>query len=147
MDGAVVSDAPPVSDGDADIVRIPEKTYTEEFYEAFPFYLSIGMTADEFWNQDCLLTKYYRKAFEMKKNRKNEELWLQGLYMYNALCSVSPLLHAFAKDGTTALPYLDKPIPLTQKEAEEREIAAQKERYEKMKSVMRKKANKNKQEV
>ena len=57
MDGAVVSDAPPVSDGDADIVRIPEKTYTEEFYEAFPFYLSIGMTADEFWNQDCLLTK------------------------------------------------------------------------------------------
>lgn len=147
MDGAVISASPSESDGDAENTRVPVNTYTEQFYEAFPFYLSIGMTADEFWNQDCLLTEYYRKAFEMKKNRKNEELWLQGLYVYNALCAVSPLLHAFAKDGTTASPYLDRPIPLTKKEAEERELAAQKERYEKMKSAMHKKANKNKQEV
>lgn len=144
MDGTVVSAISPVSDGDASNC-VPDKTYTERFYELFPFYLSIGMTTDEYWNQDCYLTQYYRKAFEMKQNRKNEELWLQGLYIYHALCDVSPVLHAFAKDGATPLPYFDRPIPRTAKEAEEREITEQKERYEKMRSAMRKKANKHKE--
>lgn len=144
MDGAVVSSTPPVSDGDVSDC-IPDKTYTERFYELFPFYLSIGMTADEYWNQDCCLTKYFRKAFEMKQDRKNEELWLQGLYIYNALCDVSPVLHAFAKDGTTPLPYFSKPIPRTEKEAEERQLAEQKERYEKMLAATRTKANKHKE--
>lgn len=145
MDDGGVSDPSPVSGGDADNIRVPDITYTQRFYEAFPFYLSIGMTVDEYWNQDCMLTKYYRKAFEMKQDRKNEELWLQGFYIYNALCDVSPLLHAFAKDGTEAIPYIDKPIPRTAKEAKERELAAQKERYEKIQAAIRAKANKNKE--
>ena len=47
-----------------------ERTYTQYFLEALPLYLSIGMTAKEFWEGDCCLAVAYRKADEMK--RKDE---------------------------------------------------------------------------
>lgn len=77
------------------------------------------MTYDQYWNDDCLLVKYYREAFDIRKKRENESLWLQGAYIYDALCAVSPVLHAFAKAGTKPLPYPDTPYPLTKKESEE----------------------------
>ena len=92
----------------------PSFTYTEKFYELFPYYLSIGMTPEQYWDGDCTLTKYYRKADEIKKERRNEELWLQGMYIYEALCDVSPVLHAFAKKGTKPQPYSEKPYAITE---------------------------------
>jgi len=74
------------------------------------------MSYDQYWNEDCLLTVYYRKAHELRKDRKNQELWLQGMYIYEALCDVSPVLHAFAKSGTKPLPYPDKPYPVAKEE-------------------------------
>ena len=91
----------------------PSFTYTEKFYELFPYYLAIGMTYDQYWNGDCTLTKYYRKADEIRKERRNEELWLQGMYIYEALCDVSPILHAFAKRGTKPQAYSEKPYAIT----------------------------------
>lgn len=114
----------------------PLKTYTKRFEEVFPFYLSIGMTADEFWNQDSTLVKFYRRADELRKKRKNEELWLQGLYVYQAIMRAAPILHAFAKPGTKAYPYLDKPIPLTEEEAKRREEAERIARFENMRAIM-----------
>ena len=93
------------------------------------------MTYDQYWNGDCTLTKYYRKADEIKKERRNEELWLQGAYIYEALCDVSPILHAFAKKGTKPQPYSDKPYSITAeqvKRAEEekaRKIAEKGKRF------------------
>ena len=104
----------------------PQLSYTEQFYNCFPFYLSIGMTYDQYWNGDCLLVKYYREAFDIRKKRENELLWLQGAYIYDALCAVSPVLHAFAKTGTKPLPYLETPYPLTKKESEDIEVAKRK---------------------
>ena len=74
------------------------------------------MTYDQYWNGDCCLPIYYRKAHEIKKKQKNEELWLQGAYIYDALCRVSPILHAFAKSGTKPQPYPNKPYDLTEEE-------------------------------
>ena len=93
-------------------------TYTEKFYELFPYYLSIGMTYEQYWEGDCTLTKYYRKADEIRKERLNEELWLQGMYIYEALCDVSPVLHAFAKKGTKPQPYSAKPYAITETQHE-----------------------------
>lgn len=145
MDSELVSDSLPVgTNGGARDSFTPVKTYTEQFYEVFPYYLSIGMTADEFWNQDCTLTKYYRKAHTMQLDRKNEELWLQGLYIYEALCDVSPILHAFAKPGTKPQPYPNEPYPRTEKEAELREIKAREARFEMARAKMAARANQNK---
>ena len=88
-------------------------SYTSRFYEQFPYYLSIGMTPEQYWDDDSTLAKYYREADKIRKKRMNEELWLQGMYFYEALCDVSPVLHAFAKRGTKVVPYPDHPYAIT----------------------------------
>ena len=92
------------------------KTYTEIFEEAFPYYLSIGMPYDLYWHGEPFLVKAYREAEELRVDRMNYEKWLQGLYVYQAVSRVAPLLVPFAKHPK-AEPYLDKPIPLTEEEA------------------------------
>ncbi len=104
----------------------PTISYTEQFYEIFPYYLSIGMTYDQYWNDDCTLVKYYREAHEVQQQRENQRLWMQGAYFYDALCAVSPVLHAFAKPGTKPSPYLKEPYPLTKDESEDKEKIKQK---------------------
>lgn len=130
MDDRLVSDLSP-GNGGGESNSAPAQTYTDIFYQYFPFYLSIGMSADEYWNQDCCLTQYYRSAHEIRQTRKNEELWLQGLYIYEALCDASPLLHAFAKRGTRPAPYPTEPYPRNQKETAAREERDRRLRYEK----------------
>ena len=77
------------------------------------------------------MVRAYRKAQEFKDKRKNQELWLQGMYVYEAICDVSPILHAFAKKGTKPEPYAKEPYPITEadiREREEREARARQER-------------------
>ena len=108
-------------------VHSPFLTYTEKFYEVFPYYLSIGMTYEQFWEGDPYLAKYYRQADELRVERRNQEMWLQGLYVYEAMCDVAPILHAMAKKGTKARPYPEQPYAITEKqrrrEIEEKERA------------------------
>lgn len=94
------------------------------------------MTYEQFWDGDPSLTKYYRKAYELQRKRRNEDLWLQGMYIYEALCDVSPLLQAFAKKGTKAHPYAERPYSITSDDRkEEQKLREQRER-EKAKQYM-----------
>ena len=94
--------------------------------------MSIGMTYDEFWNQDVKLVEVYRKAMELREKRRNQELWLQGMYIYEALCDASPLFRFSMKKGTVKPePYVKEPYPITAtevREREEREARAKEER-------------------
>lgn len=114
----------------------PLKSYTEKFIELFPYYLSIGMTEEQYWDKDNQLVISFRKADEIRLTRKNQELWLQGAYFYEALCRVSPLLHAFAKKGTKASPYLSEPFALNEKQAELIEEEKSKKVFNKGKKMM-----------
>ena len=122
----MVSGSLSVTEGsELDKTRSSFSTYTEQFYEVFPYYLSIGMTYEQFWEGDPMLVKYYRQAEEIRNDRKNQELWLQGMYIYEALCDVSPVLHSMAKKGTKPHPYSERPYAITEKqrkrEVEEKE--------------------------
>ena len=77
------------------------------------------MTEEQYWDKDSLLVKYYREAEELRNEKLNQQAWLQGMYFYDALSRVSPILHAFAKKGTKAQPYADSPYPVTKKSSEE----------------------------
>lgn len=125
MDGELVSSSLSATGGSELNSSAPSLTYTERFYELFPYYLAIGMTYEQYWDGDCTLPKYYRKADEIRKERRNEELWLQGMYNYEAFCDVSPVLHAFAKKGTKPLGYSEKPYAITkaQRKRDEEERA------------------------
>lgn len=109
----MVSDQP--SDdkgGGGEQCPVPLFAYTEKFKEVFPYYLSIGMTYDQFWNDDCELVKFYREAYRIKQKMRNQEAWLQGAYFYEALLDASPILRAFAKNGTKPEPYRKEPFDL-----------------------------------
>lgn len=80
------------------------------------------MTYDQYWNMDSTLVKYYRKADEIKSERKNQELWLQGMYVYEALCDVAPVLQAFAKKGTKVREYSSQPYSLKAKPKTKKEV-------------------------
>lgn len=90
--------------------------YYEWFHEVFPYYLSIGMTYEQFWEMDSSLVIAYRKAAEVKAKRETQERnffsWLAGRYIYDALCCASPIFHDLAKPGTKAHPYLERPYEL-----------------------------------
>ena len=87
------------------------------------------MTVDEFYRQDVELAVAYRRADELRKARKNEELWLQGLYIYDAICAVAPILRAFSK-ARQPEPYLKEPIDIfgknSKKENEPKQTEPQK---------------------
>ena len=97
--------------GGGDHLKAPT-TYREIFENALPNYLFMGMTPEQFWNGDCSLTVAYRKAYEMKQEADNTKLWLQGAYIYDAISRLIPIMQPFAKKGTKAIPYLEKPYPL-----------------------------------
>lgn len=59
---------------------------------------------------------------------------MQGRYVYEAIADLSPILHAFAKEGTQAKAYLEEPFPLTQEEAKEREERERIKKYNRLKA-------------
>ena len=87
-------------------------TYGETFREVFPYYLSLGMTEAEFWDGDCELVRYYREAAEYRKQRINEEAWLSGLYIYEAIADLVPVLNPLTKPGTRPTPSGDNARPV-----------------------------------
>ena len=137
MDGELVSGSLSVTErGEPKEVRPSFHTYTEQFYEHFPYYLSIGMTYEQYWESDPMLAKYYRKADEMKNDRKNQELWLQGMYIYEALCDVSPIMTAIPKKGAKPLPYPEKPYTVSEKQRKRAVVDKDKKIAEKGKMFM-----------
>lgn len=110
--------------------------YSDIFEQAFPYYLAMGMTYSEFWEKDVNLVKAYRKAQSIKTQQENEKAWLNGLYTYSALCSVSPVLHAFAKAGTKPLDYMSKPITVDKEQIEREKQEAEINKRNKFKAQM-----------
>ena len=80
------------------------------------------MSYEQFWDGDVCLVETYRKAAELRNKRRNQELWLQGMYIYEALCDASPLFRFSMKKGTVKPePYVKEPYPITVQELHERE--------------------------
>ena len=97
--------------------------------------MSIGMTYDEFWNKDVRLVEVYRKASELRDKKRNQELWLQGMYVYEALCDASPLFRFSMKKGSTKPePYVKEPYPITATEVREREERETRVKEERLKA-------------
>lgn len=104
------------------------------FYKTFeklcPYYMSIGMTYEQFWDGEAELPKYFREAHELKLREQNRMMYYQGAYVYTAIIAVSPILRAFSKAKEPA-PYPDDVFPISQKEAEEIKERREREQFEK----------------
>lgn len=104
-------------------------SFAKVYEDLCPQYLSMGMTLHEYWDDDAVLVRYFRKTYEINERRKNHDMWLQGHYIHQAM--VSALSSLFAKNKSDIYPYPSEPYAITQEEMEERErrrYEAQKER-------------------
>ena len=96
--------------------------------------MSIGMSWQDYWYGDPLMARDYYEAERIRQKRQIEQInssaHLMGLYIYEALCDVSPVLHAFAKKGTKPTAYRTEPYPLTAEDKKELAPAEKKRREE-----------------
>lgn len=110
-------------------IETPERVepffLTKQFNKCCPFFISIGMTYEQFWYGDPTIANMYLEAFKLKEQREAEKTkwitWEQGLYVYEAICDVAPVLRAFSK-ATKPLPYPEKPYATKEKEEEDKKI-------------------------
>ena len=121
---------------DGELVNGSLSNYAIFFEQAFPAYLAMGMSPEAYWDGDPMWARDYRKAEELRNERRNQELWLQGMYIYDAILCASPILQAFAKKGTKPRPYPDQPYALTARAIRENEERREKALAEKGKRYM-----------
>ena len=110
--------------------------YTEVFESVFPHCLSIGMSYDDFWYKDPHIIKYYLDAEKERVRRRNEEMWLQGFYVYQAIGAFTEILPAFPKKGAKIRPYLQEPVSLSEAEQQAKAERKEAERIERIKQKM-----------
>lgn len=100
--------------GDGQIINQP-RTMTAIFEEAFPYYLSFGMSYEQFWYGPPELVVAFRQADELRRRRKNEELWLAGMYIADAIAAT--VGNMFSKGQKIKYPSEPRAITLSEVEA------------------------------
>ena len=86
------------------------------------------MTYRQFWHEDATLVRAYRKANELRNERRNAEMWWQGMYIYEAICDAAPLIRtSFGKKAPKALPYPKEPYDIRSKKEKSEETERRQE--------------------
>ena len=96
----------------------------------FPYYMTLGMSYDEYWHGPAWLCAAYREAHDMRMKHDEWARHRQGAYIYHAILCAAPVIKPFVKDAKPGK-YPDEPWPLTQQEADERERQREIAGYEK----------------
>ncbi len=102
-------------------------SYADEFDNMCPICMNWGMSYDEFWHGEPERVNYYKRAYDIRKEIINNEMWLQGLYIYQALMATST--YTFGSKNNPPK-YYEEPIPINtqaQKEREKREYEKEKQ--------------------
>lgn len=98
-------------------------TLSKIFREAFPHYLVMGMSAEEYWDGEPWLARSYREAYRIRMENQNRiadrDAWRMGEYIRNALASVPIVVNGFVPKGHTMHDYPEKPMMM---QAEERKL-------------------------
>lgn len=100
------------------------------------------MTCDQFWNQDVELVKAYREANKIKRDLKNQDMWMQGAYIYEAILDAAPVLRfSFSKKPPKPIPYREQPYELRtgqrkQEAGKSEELTRQEKSDKKAKAMM-----------
>lgn len=89
--------------------KVEYASLTTFFEKACPIYMSYGMSYNDFWYGAAGMVAFYKEAHRLKLQQQDENNWMIGMYVYEAILDCSPILHAFSKRGTKPLPYAEKP--------------------------------------
>lgn len=89
--------------------KVEYVSYTKYFEEACPIYMSYGLSYEDFWHGDPYKAKYMKETYQIKLKQLDEQMWIQGMYIYAAIGQMAPILHPFSK-SSKPLPYTEKPF-------------------------------------
>lgn len=83
------------------------------------------MTFDQYWYGDVRMTRAFVEADRLRQERMNTELWLQGLYVFDAMSASLQNSHR-TKQSDPIAKYAEKPYDIfpkqeTKQEKEQRE--------------------------
>ena len=82
------------------------------------------MSFAEYWEGDPKLTQYYRKAYSIKQDEINNNAWLQGMYIYDAVSTaLHNALRGMGKNKPPAKDYAKQPYEFKNKAKTEAEKA------------------------
>lgn len=100
------------------------------FDDAEPFYLAIGMTHEQYWDDDPTLTVIFKRAHELRNEMDSQRMWMQGVYNFEAFSTaLSNFSQVFdSKHKRKPTPYRNEPLRVTPLTQEEKERKAEQER-------------------
>jgi len=116
--------------------KVESTSLTETFEEACPIYMSYGMSYNDFWFGPSFMVKFYRDANKLRIKQQDENNWMIGMYVYEAVLDCSPVLHAFSKKGAKPLPYPEKPFLLDKLQEKTEEEKEQEKENERLKAIV-----------
>lgn len=105
----------------------PQSTVTlsKIFREAFPHYLVMGMSAEEYWDGDPWLVKPYREAYRIRMENQDRiadrDAWRMGEYIRHALASIPIVVNGFVPKGHSMHDYPEKPMTMIAEERKREE--------------------------
>lgn len=94
------------------------RSCTELFEHDCPYYLSLGVSYKDYWFGDTWMIVNAREADKINRERKNYEMWLQGMYIHHGV-SIA-ISNALGKKGSKPELYPDKPYAITKPEQKQR---------------------------
>ncbi|MCI9092662.1 MAG: hypothetical protein HFF36_02590 [Coprobacillus sp.] len=106
----------------SELENIPTKkedeitSFTDVFNEVFPTLMLVGMTYNQFWNDDVCLVKHYIKLYRLINDRREQDAWMIGIYVKEALQDVASCF------GNKKYNYPDKPYGFFDNQIEESHI-------------------------
>ena len=109
-----VNGATSFSDIDLDAPQSQFGTYLDQLC---PYAMAWGMSWSEFWYDSLDRLHDYWQANQFSIERRNQELWLQGIYIHAAIASCF--------DSKKRAKYPDKPYRITEMTDAEREVENQ----------------------
>ena len=116
--------------------KVESTSLTELFEKLCPIYRSYGRSYDEYWHGDAYVVKFYKEAHRLTLQAQDENNWMQGMYVYEAILDCSPILHAFSKKGTKPLQYSEKPYLADRLKEKTKEEIEQEKENERLKFII-----------
>lgn len=92
-------------------------TYSEYFDLACPVFMMYGMSYEQFWEGEPIIAKHFYEYHKLMNKKRNEEMWVNGLYTLDALQVA--LNNAFDKHK---IKYNNKPLDIYPKTQVEQEM-------------------------
>lgn len=85
------------------------------------------MTYEQYWEGNPYIVKQFEEAHKLRNQQKNEEMFIMGHYVFQAIMTAISNVH-FDNQPHKTNEYLEKPFDLTPKTKEQKENEVEKAR-------------------